>query len=105
MPYFKRFWLFCRSVLVTIRRMAVLLPALFFAAEAYAVAPDGQPEGGGMTGEKAEQKKAGIGLSPDQLKPFGTMGKELSVLSGGREAELLNYKGRGCINHMWFGGA
>ncbi len=43
--------------------------------------------------------------TPDRLKPIGTMGKELAVLSGGREAELYQFDGAGCITHMWFGGS
>lgn len=38
------------------------------------------------------------------LKTFSQSGKELKVLGGGKEAELLNHHGRGCLTHMWFGG-
>ncbi len=38
------------------------------------------------------------------LKTFGTMGKEVRPLSGGKEAELFSHTGRGCLTHMWFGG-
>lgn len=37
-------------------------------------------------------------------KTFGTMGKELKVLEGGKEAELFRHDGKGCLTHMWFGG-
>lgn len=40
----------------------------------------------------------------DQLKTFSTAGKELKVLNGYREAELLRHEGQGCLTHMWFGG-
>jgi hypothetical protein len=41
----------------------------------------------------------------DDLKTFGTMGKELRVLNKDRETELFNYNGKGCLTHMWFGGS
>ncbi|MDQ1256469.1 MAG: hypothetical protein QG656_1065 [Candidatus Hydrogenedentes bacterium] len=44
------------------------------------------------------------GIPAENLKTFGSSGKELRVLSGGREAELLAHQGRGCLTHMWFGG-
>jgi len=40
----------------------------------------------------------------DQLKTFGTMGKAVYPLKGGKEAELFSHAGRGCLTHMWFGG-
>lgn len=40
----------------------------------------------------------------DNVKTFSTIGKEQHVLSGGVEAELFRYSGKGCITHMWFGG-
>ena len=44
--------------------------------------------------------------SPDvsTLKTFGTSGKELYVLKGGSEVDLLRHDGRGSLTHMWFGG-
>lgn len=39
------------------------------------------------------------------LKTFGTMGKQVKVLGGRREAELFAYEGKGCLTHMWFGGS
>lgn len=39
-----------------------------------------------------------------RLKMFSSMGKELDVLNGYQQAELLNREGRGCLTHMWFGG-
>jgi len=38
------------------------------------------------------------------LKTFAAIGKELPVLNGHREAELLRHEGKGCLTHMWFGG-
>lgn len=38
------------------------------------------------------------------LKTFCESGKEVRVLGGGKEAELLHHDGRGCLTHMWFGG-
>lgn len=35
---------------------------------------------------------------------FGTAGKEVQPLLGGREAELFRHEGSGCLTHMWFGG-
>ncbi len=40
----------------------------------------------------------------DQLKNFGTMGKEGRLLPAGTETELFRYSGRGALTHMWFGG-
>ena len=39
------------------------------------------------------------------LKTFGTMGKEVRPLSKSKEAELFSHTGKGCLTHMWFGGA
>ncbi|MFC2123580.1 DUF2961 domain-containing protein [Bacteroidota bacterium] len=41
----------------------------------------------------------------DDLKTFGTMGKEQNILKKDVEAELFSYKGKGCLTHMWFGGS
>ena len=41
----------------------------------------------------------------ENLKTFGTMGKEVRILSKGQEAELFHYEGKGCLTHMWFGGS
>lgn len=38
------------------------------------------------------------------LRTFGTMGKAVYPLEGGREAELLSHEGKGSLTHMWFGG-
>jgi len=38
------------------------------------------------------------------LKTFGTVGKAVYPLKGGREAELFRHDGKGCLTHMWFGG-
>jgi hypothetical protein len=32
------------------------------------------------------------------------VGKQVDVLNGYKEAELLSRKGKGCLTHMWFGG-
>lgn len=50
--------------------------------------------------------KSTIALDPDpaSLKTFGTMGKELQVLTKEEETELFSHEGRGCMTHMWFGG-
>jgi hypothetical protein len=39
------------------------------------------------------------------LKTFGTMGKQVRVLAGQKEAELFAHEGKGCLTHMWFGGS
>jgi hypothetical protein len=41
----------------------------------------------------------------DQVKSFGTMGKERRLLPTGTETELFRYAGHGALTHMWFGGA
>jgi hypothetical protein len=38
------------------------------------------------------------------LETFSTIGKEVNVLDGYQEAELISETGRGCLTHMWFGG-
>jgi hypothetical protein len=50
--------------------------------------------------------RAGSGADVDlaRLKTFSSIGKELPVLNGYREAELLRHEGKGCLTHMWFGG-
>jgi hypothetical protein len=40
----------------------------------------------------------------DNLKSFGTAGKERQLLPAGTETELFRYVGHGCLTHMWFGG-
>ena len=40
-----------------------------------------------------------------KLNTFGTMGKEVRPLKGDTEAELFRHDGKGCLTHMWFGGA
>ena len=64
-------------------RFQVFLPALFMVLLA-------------MTGSAAD-------LLPN-LKTFGTVGKQLTVLSHDRETELFRHAGKGCLTHMWFGG-
>ncbi len=39
-----------------------------------------------------------------KLKTFSSIGKELPVLNGYQEAELLHQDGTGSLTHMWFGG-
>lgn len=53
------------------------------------------------TNEKMESMKE---IDINSLKTFGTMGKELTVLTKNKESELFNFDGKGCITHMWFGG-
>lgn len=43
--------------------------------------------------------------SLSHLKTFGTAGKQLTLLTTGKEAELFHYSGHGCLTHMWFGGS
>ena len=40
-----------------------------------------------------------------QLVTFGTMGKEVKPLRRDKEADLFRHDGKGCLTHMWFGGA
>jgi hypothetical protein len=51
-----------------------------------------------VSAASADEVRAG------DVKTFGTAGKELKVLDGGREAELFSRAGAGCLTHMWFGG-
>ena len=39
------------------------------------------------------------------LQTFSTMGKEVAPLRRDKEAELSRHEGKGCLTHMWFGGA
>ncbi len=39
------------------------------------------------------------------FKTVGTVGKEVMPLSADKEAELFRHDGKGCLTHMWFGGA
>ncbi len=41
----------------------------------------------------------------EDLKTFGTAGKQLTLLTTGQESELFDYAGKGCLTHMWFGGS
>ncbi len=47
---------------------------------------------------------AATAIDAEGLSTFGTSGKEVHVLGGGKEAELLVHEGKGCLTHMWFGG-
>jgi hypothetical protein len=55
------------------------------------------------------QRNTGLSEAPKadikDLRTFGTMGKEARVLKKGRETELFQYRGHGCLTHMWFGGS
>lgn len=50
--------------------------------------------------------KSDTGTDPlaGSLETFGTMGKELQVLTKEEESDLFSHEGKGCITHMWFGG-
>ena len=50
--------------------------------------------------------KSDTGADPliGSLETFGTMGKELQVLTKEEESVLFSHEGKGCITHMWFGG-
>ncbi len=61
------------------------------------------PRSPGANASAREPGPAAAGATA-ALKTFGTMGKEVRVLEGGKEAELYQYDGRGCLTHMWFGG-
>ncbi|OQB36360.1 MAG: hypothetical protein BWY09_01956 [Candidatus Hydrogenedentes bacterium ADurb.Bin179] len=41
-------------------------------------------------------------LQDDTPCSFGTSGKEEHVLEVGREADLFQHSGSGCLTHMWF---
>jgi hypothetical protein len=50
--------------------------------------------------------RGAMAQDPDlsKLKTFSSAGKELPVLDGYNETELLRHEGKGCLTHMWFGG-
>jgi hypothetical protein len=52
----------------------------------------------------SEERKISYFSEINALKTFGTMGKELKILTKEQESELFKYEGKGCITHMWFGG-
>ena len=52
-----------------------------------------------------KHSKLSQSLEISTLKTFGTMGKEMKILKRDVETELFNYKGKGAITHMWFGGS
>lgn len=41
----------------------------------------------------------------DNLKTFGSIGKQLSILTKDSETVLLHQEGKGALTHMWFGGS
>jgi hypothetical protein len=43
-------------------------------------------------------------VTADDLKTFGSTGKELSVLTKDNETVLLYHQGKGALTHAWFGG-
>jgi hypothetical protein len=43
-------------------------------------------------------------VSTDDLKPFGTIGKQLSILTKDSETVLFHHQGKGALTHAWFGG-
>lgn len=43
-------------------------------------------------------------IAIDQLKTFGSIGKELTILTKDRETALMEHKGKGSLTHLWFGG-
>lgn len=62
--------------------------------------PEAEPKTADPTTSVAVSQKVDLAT----LKPFCVSGKELNVLNGYREAELLRHSGKGCLTHMWFGG-
>ncbi|MDR1584357.1 MAG: DUF2961 domain-containing protein [Prevotellaceae bacterium] len=44
-------------------------------------------------------------VATDNLKSFGAIGKQLSILTNDRETVLMQHKGRGALTHLWFGGS
>jgi len=52
----------------------------------------------------AESGRNNSGSAISSLKTFGTIGKAVYPLQGGKEAELFSFTGKGCLTHMWFGG-
>lgn len=41
----------------------------------------------------------------ESLKTFGASSKEVFLFKDVKEAELFEHTGKGCLNHMWFGGS
>jgi hypothetical protein len=44
-------------------------------------------------------------VATGQLKTFGSIGKELAILTKDKETVLLEHKGKGALTHLWFGGS
>lgn len=78
---------------VTVRRLGWMTALLWFVGTTTPAA-NGQ--------ESKDQPPLSQSVAP--LKTFGTMGKQLRVLEGGKEAELFRHDGKGALTHMWFGG-
>ncbi len=57
-----------------------------------------------MLSSQASADKTESDKNMKSYKTFGTMGKEQRPLSKSEEAVLLEYEGKGCLTHMWFGG-
>lgn len=56
------------------------------------------------TSQAAKASASSQDVDVATLKTFCVSGKELNVLNGHREAEILRHEGKGCLTHMWFGG-
>jgi hypothetical protein len=44
-------------------------------------------------------------VATNKLKPFGSIGKELSILTKDKETVLMEHRGKGALTHLWFGGS
>lgn len=55
-------------------------------------------------GQNVKVQQSSDQVNFDELKTFGTAGKEQQILSSSKESELFSYSGTGCLTHMWFGG-
>jgi hypothetical protein len=44
-------------------------------------------------------------VATDNLKTFGSIGKELSILTKNSETVLMHHRGKGALTHLWFGGS
>ncbi len=65
----------------------------------------GRPQGNPFVAHFSEglDNAGTTGSSTDNLRTFGTAGKE-ELLHPGQEHSLFSHEGDGCLTHMWFGG-
>ncbi len=52
--------------------------------------------------DKAPDPTEASGATVDLLRTFSAVGKQVPLLKPGKEAEIFQHTGKGCLTHMWF---